>query len=79
MDGGGGRDCRVLGADGVVLLLRESKGCEEGEEGGTEECVFGGRSASQRSVGREEGTEAEGVVGEEERIEHSKHVEMSKS
>jgi len=79
VDGGGGRDCRVLGADGVVLLLCESKGCEEGEEGGTEECVFGGRSASQRSVGREEGTEAEGLVGKEERIERSKHVEMSKS
>lgn len=79
MDGGRGRDCRVLGADGVVLLLRQSKGCDEGEEGGTEECVCGGRSASQRSVGREEGTEAEGLVGQEERIEQSKHVERSKS
>lgn len=27
VDGGGGRDCRMLGADGVVLLLCESKGC----------------------------------------------------
>lgn len=68
MDGGGRRDRRVLRADGVVLLLCESKRCEQGEEAGTEERVCRGRSSGEGSVGGAEGREEEGLAGEEERV-----------
>lgn len=69
MDCGGWCDCRVLGANRLVLLLCEPKGCEEREEDGTEKCVCGWRSADKGSKGGEEGRKAEGLAGEGERIE----------
>lgn len=58
----------MLGANRAVLLLCESKGCEEGEEDGAEKCVCEWRSADKGSKRGEEGREAEGLAGEGERI-----------
>lgn len=55
--------------DGALLLLCKSKRCQEGEEGGEEECIWRRRGAGQRPDRRKQrGNEKKRVAGKKERV-----------